>query len=110
VHDAGLLLLARHEQFGDDPPRTGRDRGRHGPAVTPDHLGVQPRPRLVAIALVRIAARQAGRASGYHQGADRRRPAPERDREMGDVVAQMSAELQSSGSAGNEHHDDISGS
>ncbi|OIU87803.1 hypothetical protein BFN01_07780 [Microbacterium sp. AR7-10] len=81
-----------------------RDASRGHPRRRADELRVQARPRLVAVALVRIAAGQAGRAARYDERTHDSGVLFEADREVRQVVAQIGRELQCGG--GTADHDD----
>ncbi|GAB3631086.1 hypothetical protein GCM10027421_04390 [Microbacterium shaanxiense] len=87
----------RPARIGEDACRESRGlggaRGGDATGCCADELRVQHRPRRVALALMRVAARQARRATGHHERAHARPAHFERDRQMGDVVAQMAGEL-----------------
>ncbi|MBT2475958.1 hypothetical protein J7E68_15590, partial [Microbacterium sp. ISL-103] len=70
---------------------------------------MHPRPGVVGISLVLIAAGQAGRFSRHDERSDRDATALERHRKMGGVLAQTARELERGGRAFDQDDADVIG-
>ncbi|AQY01100.1 hypothetical protein B2G67_06200 [Microbacterium foliorum] len=70
---------------------------------------MHPRPGVVALAFVLVAAGETGGLAGHHQGADGRPPSLECHGEMRGVVAKVAGEVQGGCCAFDEHDSDVGG-